>query len=740
MFQRVCFIIVMIACLAVSLSGPVSAIAQAKPEQGSTGTSQSPELLQKIEDASGFASDRIVAAITHIRHIPDEFVQVFKQLTGGKPIIPFSGTVLAILFIMAAGIVLELLFKRYTAGFYRQIESIPQLGEIQKLWSAILRIVTDLLGLFIFTLFSLVLFLLIYGTGRSNARLIFIALLIALLGSRLVTALSGTLFSPTTTRLRLIELSDATAGYLHRKLVLLARIIAFGWVFCRVIYRLGSTVETFLLMIIAVGSIVIALLAAMVWNNRQAVSLSISGVTASGGERGWLTAQFAAIWHILALGYLFIVWLLWSGRLIIFQSGGRSTFFISLLIVPIFLIINRLAQWVVTSIMGKAPIQQDTSHPQNASADETTEIRIDIEDCRYLLVARKTVKAFIFLALAFWLFSIWGLRLPLGEKLTRATFDILVTLALAHIFWRIANRFINRKLQETLPAEVQDEDPGDAWGTAATLDRSHTLLPMLRKFIGSVLVTMVVMIVLSSIGVNIAPLLAGAGVVGLAVGFGARKLVSDIFSGFFFLMDDAFRVGEYLKSGNVSGVVEKITLRNIFLRHHRGMLQIVPYSDLGAITNFMRGGLVEKFNLQLPYDTNIDKVRKIIKKVGQKMLEDEELGPHFIKPMKSQGVKEVGDSVMTFRVKFTARPGKQFLIRREAFKLITNALEKEGIPFAHRKVIVDYSEPSTAKANGNSKTSQTQPSSSLTKAGAAAAFKTMLEEENKEQTGQKRNK
>jgi len=172
------------------------------------------------------------------------------------------------------------------------------------------------------------------------------------------------------------------------------------------------------------------------------------------------------------------------------------------------------------------------------------------------------------------LFSFWGLHLPFGEKLTRATFQILLTLALAHIFWRVANSYINRKLQKTTPFEAtdKDEEKVDEWGAAATQTRSHTLLPILRKFIGVVLVTMVLMIGLSSIGVNIAPLLAGAGVVGLAVGFGARKLVSDILSGFFFLMDDAFRIGEYLKSGNISGMVEKISLRNVFLRHHRGML------------------------------------------------------------------------------------------------------------------------------------------------------------------------
>ena len=121
----------------------------------------------------------------------------------------------------------------------------------------------------------------------------------------------------------------------------------------------------------------------------------------------------------------------------------------------------------------------------------------------------------------------------------------------------------------------------------------------------------------------------------------------------------------------------------------------------------MRGGLVEKINLQLPYDTDIDKVRKIVKKVGQKLLEDEELGPNFIQPLKSQGVREVGDSVMTFRVKFTAKAGKHFLIRREAIKRITMALEKEGIHYAHRKMIVEFPAPSpSAPPKGDRKPNQ----------------------------------
>ena len=280
--------------------------------------------------------------------------------------------------------------------------------------------------------------------------------------------------------------------------------------------------------------------------------------------------------------------------------------------------------------------------------------------------------------------------MPFAAQAVRAIFNSFVILALALIFWRFASSFIQRKIEEATPEVTEEKDDDNEFGGGGPTGRSHTLLPMLRKVIGSILVVMVILIVLSSLGVNITPLLAGAGVLGLAVGFGAQKLVSDVLSGFFFLLDDAFRIGEYIQGGSIRGTVEAITLRNVMLRHHLGMLQVVPHSDLGAVTNYMRGGIVIKFPLEFPYDTDIDKVRKIIKKVGQAMLKDEELGDDFILPVKSQGVYAITNSVMVIRVKFTAKPGKQFVIKREAFRRITEALNAKGIFYAHRKVIVDF--------------------------------------------------
>ena len=272
--------------------------------------------------------------------------------------------------------------------------------------------------------------------------------------------------------------------------------------------------------------------------------------------------------------------------------------------------------------------------------------------------------------------------------------------------------------------EKKDED--DEWGSAASRGRSYTLLPMVRKFIASILVVMVTMTILSSIGVDIGPLLAGAGVIGLAVGFGAQKLVSDMFSGFFYLLDDAFRVGEYVTAGSVSGTVESITLRNVMLRHHRGMLQIVPHSELGAITNFMRGGIIVKFNLDFPYDTDIDKVRKIIKKVGAAMLEDPEFNKDFIRPLKSQGVREITNSVMSIRAKFTAKPGAHFIIRREAYKRLTEAFAANGIHYAHKRVIVDV--PGLSQMEKGEKLTDQQVKD-LTEAAGAAALAAINEDE-----------
>jgi small-conductance mechanosensitive channel len=181
---------------------------------------------------------------------------------------------------------------------------------------------------------------------------------------------------------------------------------------------------------------------------------------------------------------------------------------------------------------------------------------------------------------------------------------------------------------------------------------------------------------------------AGASIVGLAIGFGSQKLVQDIVAGIFFLIDDAFRVGEYIEAGGMKGAVESISIRSMRLRHHLGAVQTLPYGEIQAVSNHSRDWATMKLEIRVPYDTDIEKVRKLIKRTGQAMRTDPVLGSHFLQPLKSQGVFRVEESALIIRMKFTAVPGEQWVIRREAYRRVRDALAAEGIVFAHREVTV----------------------------------------------------
>ena len=243
----------------------------------------------------------------------------------------------------------------------------------------------------------------------------------------------------------------------------------------------------------------------------------------------------------------------------------------------------------------------------------------------------------------------------------------------------------------------------------------------------AVLIVMATMIILSSIGVNIGPLIAGAGVIGLAIGFGAQTLVKDIISGVFFLIDDAFRVGDYVETAGTKGTVEHISLRSLRLRHPRGMVNTIPFGDIGIVTNMSRDYIITKLDFRVRYDTNVEQVRKIIKKkVYGQILNNEELASKLLGKIKSQGVREMDDSAMIMRVKFKTIPGEQWVVRKEVFRLIQEAFREEGIEFAHRNVTVyippEPNQSTPDKADAASAGTPEQNKYLLEKAGAAAAL------------------
>jgi small-conductance mechanosensitive channel len=237
--------------------------------------------------------------------------------------------------------------------------------------------------------------------------------------------------------------------------------------------------------------------------------------------------------------------------------------------------------------------------------------------------------------------------------------------------------------------------PGDEGGGHGSASRLATLLPLVRNFVLLSIVGAVLVSVLMDLGVNIAPLFAGAGIAGIAIGFGAQTLIRDIFSGAFFLIDDAFRKGEYIEIGAIRGTVEKISVRSMQLRHHRGPLHTIPFGEIHHLTNYSRDWVIMKLPLRITYDTDVEKVRKHIKQLGQVLLEDPELGPKFLQPLKSQGVIQMEDSAMILRVKFMTRPGDQWDVRKRVFQELHALFRREGIRFAHREVTVRFAGEAT---------------------------------------------
>ena len=166
----------------------------------------------------------------------------------------------------------------------------------------------------------------------------------------------------------------------------------------------------------------------------------------------------------------------------------------------------------------------------------------------------------------------------------------------------------------------------------------------------------------------------------------------------FFLLDDAFRVGEYTESGSIRGTVEQISIRSLRLRHHRGALHTIPFGSLDTITNYSRDWVIEKMTVSV-YDTDLDKVKKIIKQIGKELQAETEFSPHILQTLKMQGVEQFGDFAIQIRLKMMTKPGEQFVIRRRAYAMIKKAFDANGIDFAFPTVrVAGGGEPTAAAA------------------------------------------
>ncbi len=311
----------------------------------------------------------------------------------------------------------------------------------------------------------------------------------------------------------------------------------------------------------------------------------------------------------------------------------------------------------------------------------------------YIRIGRVLIFAVVILSIAqFWGMSPTAIATAgIGARLAANGMEFLIILSIGYVLYEAVSLFINRKLAAEYTASgynPDSEDIGGGDGGGSGGSRLSTVLPLILMVSRAAIVIIFVLLALGNIGVDTTPLLAGAGIVGLAIGFGAQKLVTDVVSGIFFLVDDAFRTGEYVEVEGTMGTVEKISIRSMQLRHHKGPVHTIPYGEIPKITNFSRDWVIMKLRFTVPFDSDPNKIKKIFKKIGQDMLVLPEFENDFLAPFKSQGVLEIDDVGMVIRGKFMCKPGTQFMIRKEIFNRVNAAFAENGMEFARREVRV----------------------------------------------------
>ena len=478
-------------------------------------------------------------------------------------------------------------------------------------------------------------------------------------------ALSHAVHAPTRPALRLPLYSDVEAQTLHRTALVTIGFGAFAYFTCALFGTLGILGEVHELLLIMVALTTTALLMFSVISARAAIARDITSGAAVGSAR----ATVAVLWPWLFAAVVGVMMLAIIVRELLydFVPYGAALFTVgAMAVVP-----------AIDAVLYREA-QQHIEREQVVAA-------------AFARSGRFALLVLVALAMC----VVWKINPfkqqdnSLGAELTAMFLQLSVVLLIAYASWQLIRIVIDQKIaheDELLAASGIDTSESDIGGTG--LSRMRTLLPLFKRTLQIFIFVIAAMIVLASLGIDIAPLLAGAGVIGLAVGFGSQTLVRDIVSGAFFLLDDAFRIGEYIDVGSVKGSVEKMSVRSVRLRHHRGAVHTVPFGEVKTLTNYSRDWAIMKLKFRVPFDTNVDKVRKLLKATGLELAQNPDIKDDFIQPFKSQGATEADDYGFIITTKFMSKPGKQFVIRRYAFAAVQKAFADNGIEFATPKVEV----------------------------------------------------
>ena len=638
---------------------------EAKSAAGAAQETVSNSVSHYFDSRVGAIRGHIVALAAAVPDLPNQFERAVALVSADLGDRGRIKVLLLLAVFVALGFGVEWLFRKATARVRRRLDEHPLETVKDRLRVSATRFAFAVGLVAAFALGSIGAFLAL--DWPPFLREMVFGYLVVFLAIRVAVIVGHFLLAPGHERFRIVPMDTPAARFWGRRLAAFVGWFAFGWVEVGLLTTLGLSLEGHELVAYALGLCLMAIALEAVWRRPVAPHESAEEVLSESHHLG-RGARNA----LLSIGIV-LLWALWVLR-------AMPSFWLVLVIItlPLAIAVTRRA------------IGHLLRPPSPQAGEDTPSVT-----AAWL---ERGVRGLLIIGAAGVLAWGWGIDVvtitgqdTLVARLAHGVLSAIVILLAADVLWHAMKAAIDRKLAGA--ADLGQPNTDEARRRA----RLRTLLPIFRNILFVVVIAVAALMALAAMGVEIGPLIAGAGVLGVAVGFGAQTFVRDVIAGMFYLLDDAFRVGEYIQSGNYKGTVEGFSIRSIKLRHHRGPVYTVPFSLLGAVQNQSRDWVIDKLMVGITYDSDLERARKLIKQIGLDLQKDEEFAPLILEPLKMQGVENLGDFAVQIRMKMMTLPGEQFVIRRKAYAMIKKAFDENGIKFAFPTVsVTGEGEPATA--------------------------------------------
>ena len=459
-----------------------------------------------------------------------------------------------------------------------------------------------------------------------------------------------------------VPLDAETRNYLYiwvRRFVFCA---LFGYSVPEAAWWLGIPGALYALILKAVALILSVLTVIFLLQNRATVAAWIAGEPRGASGWGRLRRTLAETWHLFAILYIVGIYLIYA----LHMEGGFSYVLRVTVLSLVIIIAARLLARFVQSLSRRG----FAIKPELKAQFPTLEQRAN----RYIPILTGLASGIIYMLALLAVLQAWNVDAfawfgsELGRRVTENALSIGVVLIIALALWEISASGIERYL---ITIDTSD---------APRRTRIRTLLPLMRTALLCVIIVVSSLMILSHLGIDIAPLLAGAGVAGLAIGFGSQALVKDIITGLFILLEDQIAVGDIVDVGrDHKGVVEAISIRTIRMRDLSGTVHTVPFSEVTSVKNLTKEFSCAVARVGISYREEIDRVVDILRQVGDEMMQDETLRPSILQPLEYLGVDALDTSSVVLLVRIRTVPGKQLVIGRAFNRLVKIAFEKHQV-------------------------------------------------------------